>query len=298
MFRRRVAAPPRLVDIPWRRFTLRYNVRYDYFTLLFNSPNCATAYYNVTNETASSVSLFVNNSGLDCTRGHVETPRRRMIGRVATPPQDRARRGAAARSDASRRRRKIGRVAAPPRGRPRRAVAATPSRRRRRQDGHLPHGRGRQRGPAGRRPHAPARAVANHSANCLRLGACTAQAPARGRRPRRDVPHRQARPADLRRRLLRVLGRHGPQRSLALRPRARRRRALSPRGYFSDASQRRRRRDMNIEWRRVAAPPRVPHGYSVGTGRGAAAGATWIVRTSRSDAAAATRIFRGERHPR
>mmetsp|Transcript_3709 Transcript_3709/g.11515 ORF Transcript_3709/g.11515 Transcript_3709/m.11515 type:complete len:249 (+) Transcript_3709:89-835(+) len=78
----------------------------------------------------------------------------------------------------------------------------------RRQDGHLPHGRGRQRGPAGRRPHAPAR----------------------GRRPRRDVPHRQARPADLRRRLLRVLGRHGPRRSLALRPRARRRRAPAVRG--------------------------------------------------------------------
>mmetsp|Transcript_22570 Transcript_22570/g.70753 ORF Transcript_22570/g.70753 Transcript_22570/m.70753 type:complete len:295 (-) Transcript_22570:24-908(-) len=58
--------PPAVEDVDTNKYVGRwYNVRYDYFTLLFNSPNCATAYYNVTNETASSVSLFVNNSGLD-----------------------------------------------------------------------------------------------------------------------------------------------------------------------------------------------------------------------------------------
>jgi len=58
--------PPAVEDVDISKYVGRwYNVRYDYFTLLFNSPDCATAYYEVTNETVSSVSIFVNNSGVD-----------------------------------------------------------------------------------------------------------------------------------------------------------------------------------------------------------------------------------------
>ena len=49
-------------------------------------------------------------------------------------------------------------------------------------------------------------------------------------------------------------------------------RVRSPRRYFSDES--RRRGDVNIPWRRDAAPPRLRRGYSVETSRGAAAAAT------------------------
>ena len=59
------------------------------------------------------------------------------------------------------------------------------------------------------------------------------------------------------------------------RARGTRRRVLSPRGILG---------------RRVAAAPRPRRGYSVGTGRGAAAAATWICRRR----VAAVSLFRGE----
>ena len=54
----------------------------------------------------------------------------------------------------------------------------------------------------------------------------------------------------------------------------------SPRGDFSDESRRRRGRDADIPWRRVAAAPRLGRGCSV--------------ETSRGGAVAGTRMFRGD----
>ena len=65
--------------------------------------------------------------------------------------------------------------------------------------------------------------------------------------------------------------------------------------FCGDQSRRRRGRDADILWRRVAATPRPRRGDSVETSRGDAAAATWIFHgdgprhrraTSRSDAAA------------
>ena len=51
----------------------------------------------------------------------------------------------------------------------------------------------------------------------------------------------------------------------------------SPRGH-SNESRRRRGCHVDIPWRRVAATPRLPRGYSMETSRGDAAAATWIFR--------------------
>ena len=66
---------------------------------------------------------------------------------------------------------------------------------------------------------------------------------------------------------------------------------LSLRGYFAGGSRRRRGRDVDNPWRRVAATPRLRRGHSTETGRDAAA-ATWMevprTRTFRGDGSAAT----------
>ena len=59
-------------------------------------------------------------------------------------------------------------------------------------------------------------------------------------------------------------------------------RVLSPRGYFSDESRRRRGCDVDVPWRRVAAPPRLRRGCSVEKSHGAAAAATWMFRGDES----------------
>jgi len=63
-FTKKVPKPVTVVDIDayagrW------YNVRYDIFTTLFNSPDCSSAFYAVANKTEDGVTVFVNNSGLD-----------------------------------------------------------------------------------------------------------------------------------------------------------------------------------------------------------------------------------------
>ena len=92
------------------------------------------------------------------------------------------------------------------------------------------------------------------------------------------------------------------------------RRVRSPRGYSADGSRRRRGRDVDISWRRVAAAPRLRRGYSAGGSRrrrGCDVDISWrrvaaaprrrrgcSVETSRGGAAAATRLFRGDESQR
>ena len=66
--------------------------------------------------------------------------------------------------------------------------------------------------------------------------------------------------------------------------------------FCGDESRRRRGCDVDIQWRRVAATPRLRRGYSVEISRGDAAAVRrgCSVEASRGDAAAATRKVRGD----
>ena len=68
--------------------------------------------------------------------------------------------------------------------------------------------------------------------------------------------------------------------------------AAGTRIFSGDESRRRRGRDADVPWPRVAAAPRLGRGYSVATSRGDAAAGTWKI-SSRPARAAGTRRSRG-----